>query len=166
MTGGMTDVLWLALSGLIAAAAALMRNRLHGRYESLTRKHRDLRDRTETFANYIKLAGARVVEAEERRKELADEAAAHRKTIDDAREAAIRRPDAPSREFHVFDRVAGRKGDVWAVVVESRAEGAPWSGIRHYVVVAETPEDARTRVRDRFPSISGFSVSEAEKAPF
>ncbi len=77
--------------------------------------------------------------------------------------------DAPVNRYHVFDRLEPRQGRFWEAAVRGAAGGArpsdrsaqrAWSGIRRFVLIADTERDARERVAARFSRRTGFELLE------
>lgn len=138
----------------------LATRRIHAVRKVTFEKLERYRERLETISNYNKLAavriaeaGAKVAEAEEELKSLENEQLEIHARISEAKTAN------PS-VFYVFDRGDNRKDKLFDFVVEATAEGSEWTGPRHYVVAAPSLEQATERIRDRFPSFSGFRISE------
>lgn len=67
--------------------------------------------------------------------------------------------------YYIFDRLEPRQGRFWEVSVRfspdqagERLHHRTWSGIRNYILVAESERDAKHRAGLRFPRKSGFEV--------
>lgn len=159
------DILWLGTAAFIVVFVVMARQRLRGQILRLKDRREQLAERHETFVNYSKLASVRIAEGEAQRDELKAQIAERRAAIEQSVVQAIT-ADRPTSTYYVFDRVAGRKGRIWAVHVECTLDDGPWAGTRAYVVVAETAEDARSRVSDRFPQKSSFSLAQPEAKSF
>ncbi|PWC38516.1 hypothetical protein [Azospirillum sp. TSO22-1] len=76
--------------------------------------------------------------------------------------------DGPVRRYYIFDRLEPRQGRFYEAAVrydpnaasEDRAIHRAWSGVRRYVLVAETEREARERIGNRFTRKLGFEVVE------
>ncbi|HYD70550.1 hypothetical protein [Azospirillum sp.] len=74
----------------------------------------------------------------------------------------------PVQRYHVFDRMEPRQGRFYEAAVrydpnaasEERVVHRAWTGVRRYLLVAETERDARERVGNRFTRKHGFEVVE------
>lgn len=156
---------WIFVAFSFLLVGALMERSLR----ALHKKHSDrlaaLQERLEVYRNYNKLAAVRRGEAKDAltklHKELADEEAELRRLSADVEPPAESSGEKSEFErFYVFDRIVGRSGAIWHVAVEAR-DDIPWTGVKNYVIVADTAEDARKRVQDRHPAMSGFAVGPA-----
>ncbi|MBP2232038.1 hypothetical protein J2847_005363 [Azospirillum agricola] len=76
---------------------------------------------------------------------------------------------APLDRYFIFDRLEPRPGRFWEVAVRHSAAGMHlgdmrgfrgWSGIRRYILIADSERDARDRASSRFPRKVGFEVVE------
>lgn len=158
----------------IAFSVLLLGFMVERNLRALDKRHSDrlfaLQERLEVYRNYNKLAAVRRGEAQEAltklRKELADEEAEMRRLT-----AYLAEPAASAdgenggfERFYVFDRIVGRSGTIWHIAVEAR-DNVPWTGVKNYVIVADSAEDARKRVQDRHPAMSGFAVGPAIPFP-
>ncbi|AWK88733.1 hypothetical protein [Azospirillum thermophilum] len=154
-------VVWSITIIVFLLIGSIVGGRLRSRYRHQRERLRTLNERLEVYRNYNKLAVVRREEAHEMlgklRRQLAEEE-------EDLRRLAAQ-PKEPDPEaaisYHVFDRIAGRRGTVWHVAVEASEKAAAWTGVRHYAVTGETAEEARKRVQDRHPAMSGFTVGKA-----
>lgn len=150
----------LVLASMILIATGIwVDRRFRRRIDALSERLDRYVERIETFSNYSKLAAVRIAEGEQARDQLAAELdkliAEHRALSERITEASN---TAPS-EFHVFDRLDNRKDKLFEFVIESTADGTDWTGRRHYIVAAATPELAAERVGARFPKMAGFRIS-------
>lgn len=74
----------------------------------------------------------------------------------------------PVQRYYVFDRMEPRQGRFYEATVrydpnaasEERVAHRAWTGVRRYILVAETERDARERVGNRFTRKLGFEVVE------
>lgn len=84
-----------------------------------------------------------------------------------------RRRDGPVARYYVFDRIEPRPGRFWEAAVRHAPAESPmaslpqdrtgqraWTGIRRYVLIADTEREARERVEARFPRKGGFHLLE------
>lgn len=80
-----------------------------------------------------------------------------------------KRRDAPVVRYYVFDRIEPRQGRFWEAAVRHVPADTPsfergghrsWTGLRRYVLIAETEREARERVEARFPRKAGFHLLE------
>lgn len=75
---------------------------------------------------------------------------------------------APVQRYFVFDRLEPRPGRFFEAAVrfdpnaasEDRMAHRAWSGVRRYLLVAETEREARERIGGRFTRKQGFEVVE------
>lgn len=145
----------------------LATRRIHRTRVATVGKLERFKERLETVTNYNKLAAVRIgdakaniVELETELKGLEDSQSQIQSRINEVKTAT---PSA----IYVFDRVDNRKDKLFDFVVEATAEENDWPGPRQYIVAAPTIGQAAERVRDRFPSFSGFRISEgAERSRF
>lgn len=78
------------------------------------------------------------------------------------------RKAGPGRRYYVFDRLEPRPGRFYEVAVrydpnaasEERSIHRAWSGVRRYMLVAESEGEARERASGRFQRKLGFEVVE------
>ncbi len=153
-------ILWLLAAFATLGLGALGERRLRVRANRLSDKLAAMIQRLDVYANYNKLAAIRRLEAEETLAELrrqVAEAEAELKTLDAEEKAS--HGSAPT-EFHCFDRVPRSEGPLWYVAVEALDSKAPWTGVKHYVLVAEEPAEIRKRIQERHPSPSGFAIGQ------
>lgn len=84
-----------------------------------------------------------------------------------------KRRDGPVVRYYVFDRIEPRAGRFWEAAVRHTPADSPlhspfqdrtvhrsWTGIRRYVLIADTEREARERVEARFPRKGGFHLME------
>jgi len=72
----------------------------------------------------------------------------------------------PTRRYYVFDRLEPRTGRFYEAAVrydrnaalQDRSAHRAWTGVRRYLLVAETEREARQRVSSRFQRTLGFEV--------
>ncbi len=78
-----------------------------------------------------------------------------------------KRRDGPVVRYYVFDRIEPRAGRFWEAAVRHTPADSPlqdrpthrtWTGIRRYVLIADTEREARERVEARFPRKGGFHL--------
>lgn len=156
------SLIWLFIALSVLLLGVMVERRLRALYTRQSDRLVALQERLAVYRNYNRLATLRRDEAQETlsdlRKQMADEEEELKRLATPTEPVA----EGPERfeKFYVFDRTAGRTGKIWHVAVEAR-DGVAWEGVKNYVIVAETPEDARKRVQDRHPTISGFVVSPA-----
>lgn len=154
--------IWLFVAFSFLVIGVMAERRLRVIYKRQSDRLVALQERLSVYRNYNRLATLRHDEAQESLNELRKQMADEQEEL--KRLAVDTEPAQPVPEifekFYVFDRTAGRTGKIWHVAVEAR-DGVPWEGVKNYVIVAETPEEARKRVQDRHPTISGFVVSPA-----
>ncbi|WP_448190741.1 hypothetical protein [Azospirillum sp. sgz301742] len=75
---------------------------------------------------------------------------------------------APVQRYFIFDRLEPRQGRFYEAAVrfdpnaasEDRMAHRAWSGVRRYLLVAETEREARERIGARFTRKLGFEVVE------
>ncbi len=153
-------ILWLLATFVTLGLGVLGERRLRTRATRQAEKLKALVERQNVYTNYNKLAGVRRIEAEETlnalRQEVTDAEAAVRGQQSELEAAEGQAP----MEFHCFDRLPRAEGQLWYVAVEALDKKAGWSGVKHYALVAETPDDARKRIQERHPSPSGFAIAQ------
>lgn len=74
----------------------------------------------------------------------------------------------PVQRYYIFDRMEPRQGRFYEATVrydpnaasEERVAHRAWTGVRRYILVAETERDARERIGNRFTRKLGFEVVE------
>ncbi|WP_448208645.1 hypothetical protein [Azospirillum sp. sgz302134] len=78
--------------------------------------------------------------------------------------------ESPVTRYHVFDRVEPRQGRFWEAAVRyvpadaavsERQNHRSWTGLRRFVLVAETEREVRDRIAARYPRKAGFHLLEA-----
>lgn len=155
-------VVWSVTIIVFLLIGSIVGGRLRSRYRRQRERLMTLNERLEVYRNYNKLAVVRREEAHEMlgklRRQLAEEEEDLRRLAAQPKEPD---PTAATIAYHVFDRIAGRRGSVWHVAVEASEKAVAWTGVRHYAVTGETAEEARKRVQDRHPAMSGFTVGKA-----
>ncbi|AWK85719.1 hypothetical protein [Azospirillum thermophilum] len=76
---------------------------------------------------------------------------------------------APLERYFVFERVDPRPGRFWEAAVRYTPAGVNlldagdhrgWTGVRRYLLVADTEREVRDRIGSRFPRKAGFEVIE------
>ncbi|WP_207458398.1 hypothetical protein [Azospirillum sp. SYSU D00513] len=76
---------------------------------------------------------------------------------------------APMERYYIFDRLENRSGRFWEAAIRNPPSGGSgwgrpgergWIGVRRYILLAETEQDARARLSARFPARSGFELVE------
>ncbi|BAI73075.1 hypothetical protein AZL_024370 [Azospirillum sp. B510] len=155
------SMLWV-LGSVTALLIGLLGERFLGRRASRQSKKLDaLKERLEVYANYGKLAALRRAEAEETLSELRREMAEVVGEILSLQSAATDDAALAPMVFHCIDRVARSGGPLWYVAVEALDAGAAWSGMRAYAVAADSAEEARKRITERYPSPTSFAISPA-----
>lgn len=134
-------ILWTLVT-LAALVAGVMGERvLRLRANRQTEKLTALTERLDVYANYGKLAALRRMEAEETLGKLREEVATAEEELK-SKQTVVRAAEDPSPTlFHCADRVPRAEGPLWSVAVEAKGDGAPWTGVRHYAVVADSPEE-------------------------
>ncbi|MBP2300240.1 hypothetical protein [Azospirillum picis] len=155
------SALWM-LAALASLGTGVMGERiLRIRARRQSDKLAALTERLEIYANYGKLAAVRRAETEETLTALERDIAAAESEIQTLRSAAEDAAASLPAEFHCVDRVARSGGPLWFVAVEALDASAPWSGVRHYAVAADSAEEARKRVTERHPSTTAFAIAAA-----
>jgi chromosome segregation ATPase len=163
----MLKLILIAICALIVLLGGAKGRRLRNMSQKHDERAEKLRERIDTFSNYSKLASARLVEAEDQRKELQAEIDRASQKIDEIRRTALAAAADEPSEYYVFDRVSGRRGTIWMVVVEALGDRPVWTETRHYLVISETAQDAKNRIKERFSARGEFGVSDAiAKADF
>lgn len=154
-------ILWV-LGAVASLGAGVVAERFLGiRARRQSQKLAALKERLDVYANYAKLAAVRRAETEETLASLRREVAEMEGEILSLQSAVTDEAALAPMEFYSVDRVTRSGGPLWYVAVEALDATAPWSGVRHYAVAADTAEDARKRIVERYPSPSSFAISPA-----
>ncbi|WP_298374402.1 hypothetical protein [Azospirillum sp.] len=153
-------MLWLLATLLTLGFGALGERYLRVRADRQNAKLKALVERLNVYDNYNKLATLRRAEVEETLSALNEEVAAAQADVR-GRQSALEAVESQAPlEFHCFDRVPRADGQLWYVAVEALDDKAPWIGVKHYALVAETPEEARRRIQERHPTPSSFAIGQ------
>lgn len=154
-------IVWI-MGAVASLGAGLLGERFLGiRARRQSEKLAALKERLDVYANYAKLAAVRRAETEETLAGLRREVAEAEGEILSLQSAVTDEAALAPMEFHCVERVARSGGPLWYVAVEALDATAPWSGVRHYAVAADTAEDARKRIVERYPSPTAFAISPA-----
>ncbi len=159
------NMLWLLATLLTLAFGSLGERQLRTRADRQNAKLRALSERLDVYDNYNKLAAVRRAEIEETLTALGHDIANAQADVNDLQNALVAAESQAPMEFHCFDRVARADGQLWYVAVEALDDKAPWTGVKHYALVAETADDARRRILERHPTPSGFAIGQPVPLP-
>ena len=155
----MVVVLLVTLATL--ALGAFGERYLRERANRQSDKLKALSERLDVYVNYNKLAAVRKLEADETLADLRQqvaEAEAELKRLQAGIDAA--EGQAPM-EFYCFDRVPRADGALWYIAVEALDRTVPWTGVKHYALVAESADEARKRIQERHPAPASFAIGPA-----
>lgn len=153
-------ILWLLAALAALAAGAFGERRLRVRAIRQTERLKALTERLAVYANYNKLAAVRRLDAEETLAALVQKVADAEAELKSLRADAEASDAQAPMEFHCIDRVPRSEGPLWYVAVEALDATAPWSGVKHYALVADDPGEARKRIQERHPAPASFAIGQ------
>ncbi|CAO3413257.1 hypothetical protein [Azospirillum doebereinerae] len=157
----MMVLLWSLIATSALAVGLLGERYLRIHANRLSEKLTALVERLDVYANYGKLAALRRIESEETVAKLREQVAAAEAEVKAMQADADSNDGTAPMVFHCADRVPRSEGPLWYVAVEAKDGTAPWTGVKHYALVADTPDEARKRIQERHPSPAGFAIGPA-----
>jgi hypothetical protein len=151
-------MLWLLATMLTLGFGVMGERYLRVRADRQTAKLKALVERLDVYDNYNKLAAVRRAEIEEALSAVKHEVATAQTEVRGHQSALEAVESQAPLEFHCFDRVARADGQLWYVAVEALDDKAPWTGVKHYALVADNAEDARRRIQERHPTSGSVAI--------